>query len=363
MDDVTRLLSDLVAIPSVNPMGGALTGPEVLETRHERLPGGLVPAARDPRRAAAGLARARQPARPVRVARVAADGPLRRPSGHGADRRHDDRPVRRRGSTGGGSTAGARATSRGAWRRCSSPSPGSAASGPTGSASVVLACTVDEEFTHTGSSPGWPRPSTGPTWRSSPSRRCWTSSTATRARCAGRSGRGGRLPQLDAAPRRQRDLPDGPRSSRPWPSMPATSPHSTPDPILGPPSLSVGRIEGGQSVNVVPDWCEIEIDRRRDPGRGPARLPRARPGVPRRAAGRAWTGSSSAALGQHARRSSPKLGDWAWTAVTEAVTRRRAGRRQIVGVPYGTDAGPLGASGRAVRRLRSRRHRPGPHEG
>ena len=43
-----------------------------------------------------------------------------------------------------------------------------------------------------------------------------------------------------------------------------------PDPVLGPPSLSVGRIEGGQSVNVVPDWCEIEVDRRIIPGETPA---------------------------------------------------------------------------------------------
>ena len=33
MDDVTRLLSDLVAIPSVNPMGRRLAGPSILETR------------------------------------------------------------------------------------------------------------------------------------------------------------------------------------------------------------------------------------------------------------------------------------------------------------------------------------------
>ena len=34
MDDVTRpALADLVAIPSVNPMGRALSGPEFLETR------------------------------------------------------------------------------------------------------------------------------------------------------------------------------------------------------------------------------------------------------------------------------------------------------------------------------------------
>ena len=39
-----------------------------------------------------------------------------------------------------------------------------------------------------------------------------------------------------------------------------------PHEILGSPSLSVGRIEGGESVNVVPDWCEVEVDRRLIPG-------------------------------------------------------------------------------------------------
>ncbi len=38
------------------------------------------------------------------------------------------------------------------------------------------------------------------------------------------------------------------------------------DPLLGPPTLSVGRIEGGSSVNTVPDRCRIEIDRRLVPG-------------------------------------------------------------------------------------------------
>src|SRR5439155_12551511 len=33
VDDVTRLLSELVAIPSVNPMGRRLSGAEFLETR------------------------------------------------------------------------------------------------------------------------------------------------------------------------------------------------------------------------------------------------------------------------------------------------------------------------------------------
>lgn len=39
--------------------------------------------------------------------------------------------------------------------------------------------------------------------------------------------------------------------------------HSVPlHPVLGAPSLNVGVIEGGQAVNVVPDRCWIEIDRR-----------------------------------------------------------------------------------------------------
>ncbi|MBI3084357.1 MAG: M20 family metallopeptidase [candidate division NC10 bacterium] len=37
-------------------------------------------------------------------------------------------------------------------------------------------------------------------------------------------------------------------------------------PLLGPPTLSVGRIEGGLQVNVVPDRCTIELDRRLVPG-------------------------------------------------------------------------------------------------
>ncbi len=45
-------------------------------------------------------------------------------------------------------------------------------------------------------------------------------------------------------------------------SLQAKSPH----PRLGPRTLSVGTIEGGQTVNTVPDWCEISVDRRIIPG-------------------------------------------------------------------------------------------------
>lgn len=41
------------------------------------------------------------------------------------------------------------------------------------------------------------------------------------------------------------------------------------DPLLGKPTLSVGRVEGGTSVNTVPDFCRIQVDRRLIPGEIP----------------------------------------------------------------------------------------------
>ena len=41
-----------------------------------------------------------------------------------------------------------------------------------------------------------------------------------------------------------------------------------PHPSLGTPTMSVGVIEGGTAVNIVPDRCSIEIDRRTLPGEG-----------------------------------------------------------------------------------------------
>jgi len=40
----------------------------------------------------------------------------------------------------------------------------------------------------------------------------------------------------------------------------------TPDPLLGPRTVSVGRILGGVSANTVPDVCRIDVDRRLIPG-------------------------------------------------------------------------------------------------
>ena len=37
-------------------------------------------------------------------------------------------------------------------------------------------------------------------------------------------------------------------------------------PLLGKPTLSIGTIRGGTKINIVPDRCEIEVDRRMLPG-------------------------------------------------------------------------------------------------
>lgn len=46
------------------------------------------------------------------------------------------------------------------------------------------------------------------------------------------------------------------------------------DPLLGNGTLSIGRIDGGTSVNTVPDRCRIDVDRRLIPGEDPAAAPK-----------------------------------------------------------------------------------------
>lgn len=40
----------------------------------------------------------------------------------------------------------------------------------------------------------------------------------------------------------------------------------SPHPLLGQPTINVGRVQGGQAVNIVPDSCEFEVERRLLPG-------------------------------------------------------------------------------------------------
>ena len=264
MDDVTRLLSDLVAIPSVNPMGRRLAGPEFLETRLTN-----YLAAWFQKR---GIRHERQPVSPGRdnlLAWYEAPGSRRLVL---LDVHQDTVPADgmtiapfvpeiaqgRLYGRGSCDVKGSMAAMLSAFARL-------VRERPAGSASVVLACTVDEEFTHTGSSRlaesehgaelaivaeptslnlvhchkgalRWKIRTTGVA--------CHSSTPHLGVNAIYRMGR-----VLEVLERYASSLSQ-----------------AVADPILGPPSMSVGRIEGGQSVNVVPDWCEIEVDRRLIPG-------------------------------------------------------------------------------------------------
>ena len=119
-------------------------------------------------------------------------------------------------------------------------------------------------------------------------------------------------------------------------------PHS----VLGSPTLSVGRIEGGQSVNVVPDWAEIEIDRRLIPGEQPSDcINRARSFLAERLGSLDGLEFSPPWVKMPAL--SPevsKSGSWL-KRVGQAISSVTGEETHVTGVPYGTDAGPLGEKG------------------
>jgi acetylornithine deacetylase/succinyl-diaminopimelate desuccinylase family protein len=341
VDDLTRLLGDLVSIPSVNPMGRALSGPEVLETRlSDYLENWFVDK---------GIPCVRQPVSPGR------DNLLVRVDLPGSRRTllfdvHQD-TVPTDGMTiapfeprieGGRMYGRGSCDIKGGMAAMMTAVARLARDRPPGAASVVLACTVDEEFTHTGSSQ-LARTAHGadlaivaePTlldlvhchkgalrWKIRTSGVACHSSTPQLGKNAIY-----RMSQVLASLMKYADVLGA----------------SRPDPIVGPPTLSVGRIEGGQSVNVVPDWCEIEIDRRLIPGETPKG---AMDGVRSFVSeclgsldglefGDPWVQMPALV---------PRAEEWI-DPLKEAVRRVRGTKPDVIGVPYGTDAGPLGASG------------------
>lgn len=214
---------------------------------------------------------------------------------------------------------------------------------PKGAARVLLACTVDEEYTHTGSSAlasqgldvdlaivAEPTMLEVVTAHKGAVR--WKVLTEGVA-CHSSRPRDGvnaiyRMAHVLSAIQNYADrLQD-----------------STPDPLLGPPTLSIGRIEGGQSVNVVPDSCAIDLDRRVIPGEDVEGVRQAL----REALHQALGDSVPFAFSEPWVRM-PSLGPdraSAWVEpVREAISTVLGQRPAIAAVPYGTDAGPLSASG------------------
>jgi acetylornithine deacetylase len=115
-------------------------------------------------------------------------------------------------------------------------------------------------------------------------------------------------------------------------------------PRLGPATLSVGRIEGGVSVNVVPERCRIEIDRRVLPGEDAAAAPAELDEFLRQEMGIDWAYDSEPPW-----MCLPALNP---EGSTEAVLQLGTaiagvtGKRPVVeAVPYGTDAATLAQTG------------------
>jgi len=116
-----------------------------------------------------------------------------------------------------------------------------------------------------------------------------------------------------------------------------------PHPLLGGPTLSVGLIEGGQTVNTVPDFCEIQIDRRTLPGEDAEEV---------MADVRSYL-DAAAEIDFDLEIEPPFLVDRAMELDEDdpivrrvgEVCERTLGASRIRGVPYGTDASKLTPAG------------------
>jgi acetylornithine deacetylase len=118
---------------------------------------------------------------------------------------------------------------------------------------------------------------------------------------------------------------------------------SKPDPVLGPPTLSVGRIDGGTSVNTVPDVCQIEIDHRLIPGEDPAAAPEQLVTFLKREGGIDFP-FECAQPWLHAPALSAKGSENLTAQLGSAINSVR-GTHEVVAVPYGTDASTYALAG------------------
>lgn len=112
----------------------------------------------------------------------------------------------------------------------------------------------------------------------------------------------------------------------------------TAHPLLGPPTLNIGMIHGGEQINFVPDLCEISIDRRLIPGEDPEAT---------------WAGYAQLAAHLGAEADRPMIADGAMETSVESDVVHAAQRVLIglgrpvapVGVPFGSDASKLARQG------------------
>jgi acetylornithine deacetylase len=346
MHETTRLLRDLVALPSVNPMGRPLQGPSVFEAR--------VTSYLEEYFRGLGVRWERQLIAPLRENIVAYYEPPGARSTLVFEVHQDTVPVDhmtidpfaallesgRLYGRGACDVKGGMAAMLAAFARLVREKP-------AGSARVVLACCVDEEFTFLGVQRlvqedlrgGVDGPVAAVVAEPTGLDIVQAHKGAVRwhLRTAGRSCHSSR-PELgvNAIYHMARVLPFVERFAE---ELRQTRSH----PLLGPATLSVGRIEGGTSVNTVPDWCMVEIDRRTLPGEATADVP----------------AELLAYLKQHAPREVDYRLSEPWLSCpalspegsAEVVARLGAaidgvrGRHAVHAVPYGTDASTLAEAG------------------
>jgi acetylornithine deacetylase len=339
--ETTRLLRDLVSRPSVNPMGRALTSPDIFEHR--------VTDYLDEFFRGLGVSYQRQRVAPQReniVARSGTSGARRTIilEAHQDTVPTDNMTIE---------PFGAKIESGRLYGRGACDIKGGMASmlaafarlvreRPTGAAEVIMACTVDEEHTFLGvqelvnqgvkaDMAVVAEPTCLKIVHAHKGAVRWYVSTAGRS-CHSSAPEQG----INAIYRMGKVLvgiekfAEGLRASRS-------------DPLLGPPTLSVGRIEGGTSVNTVPDRCRVEVDRRLIPGED----------------GEAAPGQLSDFLRNEAKVDVPFEASAPWLRCpslspknsVELVARLGAaidavrGPHSVCAVPYGTDASSIADAG------------------
>ncbi|HMC64199.1 MAG TPA: M20 family metallopeptidase [Gemmataceae bacterium] len=341
MTETTRLLRDLVSIPSVNPMGRPLQGPEIYEHRLtaylEEFFRGL------------GVPYERQTVAPLRDniwARCELPGARRTLC---LEAHQDTVPAENMTiDPFGAKVENGRLYGRGAcdikggMAAMLATLARIARDKPRGAANVVMACTVDEEHTFTGVRALVKRglkadmavvaePTDLNIVHAHKGIARWHVTTAGRS-CHSSTPEQGinaiyRMGRLLVA---IEEYADQLRRSKA-------------DPLLGPPTLSVGRIEGGSSVNVIPDRCRIEVDRRIIPGEDPRATPAQLAAFLKQQAGIDFPFDCSEPW-MYKESLSPKGSEELVARLGRAIDSVK-GAHQVLAVPYGTDASTIATLG------------------
>ncbi len=340
MDSASELLKALVRIPSVNPMGRQVDGPEFYETRLTEFLAHYL--------AQLGLRVERQIVQSGRENVLAAWEPTHANRTYLFEVHQDTVPVDGMtidpfaGEVRGGRLYGRGACDvKGAMTSMLLVLERLVRKAPARAARLILACTVDEEHTFLGVQRLARSVRADGAIVAEPTQlkivHAHKGVVRWHLRTSGRSCHSSRPDQgINAIYRMARVLPHIEDYARELQA-------SARDPLLGAPTLSVGRIEGGLSVNTVPDWCQIEVDRRLIPGETPEDAIR-RMMQSLRERVNADVPFECSAPWLHC----PALPSQRGTGIANALERSLLavlGRCEYDAVPFGTDASTLAAAG------------------